>query len=116
MGAGVLATSYVHWRLWDGFGYRHIATIGNLFLAQIITGVIIALLTLFVHRVWTILLCLGFIASVLVGFFLAVTVGIFGFQDSWFAPFAKTAFWLEAATIALSIFNFLVVALRTRRK
>jgi hypothetical protein len=37
------------------------------------------------------------------GFLLSVAVGLFGFQDTWSAPFAKEAFFIEAVSIVALI-------------
>ena len=97
--AGLLVTSYIHFHLWHDEGYRHIPTIGWLFLPQVISGVLIALLILAFRELWTAVIGAGFAASTLVGFLLSVTRGFLGFRDSWFAPFAKEAFGFEVGSI-----------------
>jgi hypothetical protein len=42
-------------------------------------------------------------AATIGGFVLAVTVGVFGFVDSWSAPFATPAFVAELATVVLAL-------------
>ncbi len=97
-------SSYIHFHLWDSGGYRHVATIGPLFLLQSIAGLILGVLVLVVRRVWAALLGLGFALSTLAGFLISVEYGLFGFKDSWQAPFANQAFAIEltaAATLAI---------------
>ncbi len=93
----LLATSYIHWHLWDSLGYRHVPTIGWLFLAQSISGLVLAFAIVFVRELWIVLIGTGFVASTLAGFLLSVSHGLFGFQDSWLAPYARTAFVVEIA-------------------
>jgi hypothetical protein len=93
-------SSYVHFHLWDSEGYRHIATIGPLFLLQSITGLLLGVLVVAVRRVWAALLGAGFALSTLAGFLVSVEHGLFGFKDSWQAPFAHQAFAIDLTTVA----------------
>jgi hypothetical protein len=92
--------SYIHFHLWDD-GYRHIATIGPLFLVQSIAGLVIGLLVIAVRRVWTAVVGIGFALGTMVGFLISVDNGLFGFKDSWAAPFAGLAFTLEIVNAAV---------------
>ena len=98
-GAVLLAGSgVIHLYLWGKqFGYRDVPTIGPLFLIQGIATIIIALLLVVSRRVVVVLVGAGtFVASV-VALVLAVEVGLFGFRDSWLAPYAWTSFYEEIA-------------------
>jgi hypothetical protein len=99
----VLWSAAVHLDLWDS-GYRSIATIGPLFLLQSIGGIVLGLLILAVRRVWAALLGIGFALSTLAGFLVSVAHGLFGFRDSWDAPFAQEAFVLEIAIVVVLLF------------
>ena len=99
----IIWSSYIHFHLWQSLGYRHIATIGPLFLLQSIGGVLIGLLIIASRRVWSAVLGAGFAVSTMVGFLLSVEVGLFGFKDTWSAPFAHEAFALEIAIIGVCI-------------
>ena len=66
---------------------------------QSIVGMIIGVAVVAVRRVWVAVLGTGFAASTMAGFLLSVAVGLFGFQDTWSAPFAKEAFLIESASI-----------------
>jgi hypothetical protein len=91
--------SYIHFHLWQD-GYRHIATIGPLFLVQSVAGLLIGLLVIAVRRVWTAIVGIGFALATMAGFLISVEHGLFGFTDSWTAPFAGLAFTVEIATAA----------------
>jgi hypothetical protein len=91
--------SYIHFHLWQD-GYRHIATIGPLFLVQSVAGLLIGLLVIAVRRVWTAIVGIGFALATMAGFLISVEHGLFGFTDSWAAPFAGLAFTVEIATAA----------------
>jgi hypothetical protein len=100
----VLWSGYIHFHLWNETdGYRKIATIGPLFLAQAIGGLVVALLIVAVRRVWAAIIGIGFAASTAVGFLLTVGLakGLFNFKESWAAPFAGLAFAVEIAAIAV---------------
>lgn len=101
----VIWSSYIHFHLWQELGYRHIPTIGPLFLTQSIAGLFLGLLIIAVRRVWVAIVGAGFAASTMAGFLITVQHGLFGFKDSWSAPFAHEAFGIEIAVI-----GFLVIA------
>jgi hypothetical protein len=110
-GALLLWSSYIHFHLWQSLGYRHIPTIGALFLVQSIVGVLLALLAIVLRRAWTALLGFGFALMTMLGFVVTVSHGLFGFKDSWSAPFAHEAFVLELlAMVAFVVAGALCVA------
>ena len=96
-------SAYIHVRLWKSEGYRHIPTIGPLFILQSTVGMVIGVAVVAVRRVWVAVLGAGFAISTMAGFLLSVEVGLFGFQDTWSAPFAKQAFLIESASIVALI-------------
>jgi hypothetical protein len=110
----VLWSAYIHFHLWNETdGYRHIATIGPLFLAQAIGGLVLAILIVAVRRVWVAIAGAGYGISTVVGFLLTVglTKGLFNFKESWSAPFADQAFGIEIAlTVVLLIAGALCLA------
>jgi hypothetical protein len=100
----VLWSTYIHFHLWNETdGYRHIPTIGPLFLAQSIGGLVVGILIVAVRRVWVAVIGLGFAVSTLVGYLLTVGLakGLFNFKESWAAPFAGLAFAVEIAAAAV---------------
>ncbi len=99
----VVATGAIHLHLWAD-GYRHVPTIGGLFLLQGISGLILGVLTGLSHRLLVILAAIGFLAASIAGLLLAVHVGLFGFHDSLAAPWAATSLAVEiAGVIALAV-------------
>jgi hypothetical protein len=95
-GALLIWSAAVHFHLWsETDGYRTIPTIGPLFLLQSIAGLVIGIGVVVVRRLWAAVIGLGFALSTIAGFLLSVGAGLFGFQDSWLAPFAKEAFTIE---------------------
>jgi len=97
VGAALVAWSgAVHFRLWST-GYRHIATIGPLFMFQGVAAVVLAVVVAAFRRVWAALAAFVFVAATIGGFLISVEAGLFGFQDTWTAPFAVMAFGVEVA-------------------
>ena len=96
-GCSSIWSAYVHFHLWsETDGYRSIPTIGPLFLLQSIAGLVIGVgvdrgppAVGGRHR------DRASRSSTVAGFLLSVAVGLFGFKDSWLAPFAKEAFTIE---------------------
>ncbi len=99
----IIWSSYIHFHLWQSLGYRRIATIGPLFLLQSIGGLLIGLTVIAFRRVWAALLGAGFAVFTMIGFLISVEHGLFGFKDTWSAPFAHEAFALEIAIIGVCV-------------
>jgi hypothetical protein len=99
VGAALVAVSgIIHLYLWGKqFGYKDIPTIGPLFLIQGIATIIIALLVIGSRRLGALLIGAGTMAASVVALILAIEVGLFGFRDSWAAPYAKTSLYEEIA-------------------
>jgi hypothetical protein len=100
---GLLSTlGWVHLHLWQA-GYRHIPTIGPLFLVAAVSTVTVAVSML----VWPSRLVglLGFTTAtgILASLIVSINVGVFGFTESLSAPFAVESIVLEmAAALTLS--------------
>jgi hypothetical protein len=104
-GGGLLVWSAaIHYHLWsEPDGYRSIATIGPLFLLQSISGLVIGVVVVAARRLWAALLGIGFVATTVAGFLVSVTHGLFGFKESWLAPFATQAFAIEVVAAGLLV-------------
>jgi hypothetical protein len=101
-GAGLLICSgYIHFDLWHAFGYRHIPTIGPLFLMQAMVALLIGLGVLAFRNVLVALLGAGFALATMAGFLVSTGQALFGFSDSWSAPFAGQAFGMELTASAV---------------
>jgi hypothetical protein len=90
-GAGLIVYSgYIHLYLWgrQPYPYSAIPTIGPLFLLQGIVGILIGVLVVVTRRFFAVLLGLGFMVVSVAALVIDVQVGMFGFQDSWQAPYA----------------------------
>jgi hypothetical protein len=74
----MICSGLVHIHLWD-IAYRHVATLGSLFLVQAIAAPIFAVGLVVARVVVVALACIALMLGTVVGFILADTVGIFGF-------------------------------------
>ena len=91
----VAATSLIHLHLWMT-GYRHIATIGPLFLLQAIGGFALAGTLALWHRSVVAAAGILFLLGTAAGLLISTRFSLFGFKDSLGAPYAGMALVLEA--------------------
>jgi len=99
--AGLLvASGLIHLHLWDLF-YRHVKTMGVLFLVQVAACLIAAVLLLAFRRRVIVLGSAALMAGTIVGFVLARTVGLFGFHLAFTSGLAITVLVIEAAAVVL---------------
>ena len=96
----LVLSAAIHLHLWST-GYRHIPTIGPLFLLQGVVGVGVALVVAVTRRAWAALVGAAFAASTIGGLLLSVQVGLFGFQDSLNAPDATLSLVVESAALLI---------------
>lgn len=113
--ATVAVSALIHLHLWDT-GYRHLPTVGPLFLLQAVSGFVLSVLLIVTRRVWAAVLSFGLICATLVGFIMALYVGLFGFRDSWSAPFAGMAFTYEVVSGVLLVVGSTLCVIRQRRR
>lgn len=95
----LLAMAWIHWDLYD-LGYSSVETIGPLFLANAVLGVAAAVVLLATPSRWLGLVELGcglLVLGTLVGLLLSLTVGIFGFEETWDAPQVGRTLVVETA-------------------
>jgi hypothetical protein len=92
----------IHLYLWGKqYGYRDVPTIGPLFLLQGIVAILLALLVIVSRRAVALILAAGMLVVSVVSLVIAIEVGLFGFKDSWLAPYAWTTFYEEIAGAVL---------------
>ena len=88
----------IHLYLWGKqYGYRDIPTIGPLFLIQGITAILMGLIVIVSRQVGVLLVAAGLLVASVIALVLAVEVGLFGYKDSWLAPYAWTTLYEEIA-------------------
>jgi hypothetical protein len=95
----LLLSSIVHFHLWST-GYRHIPTIGPLFLLQAVSGLAIAVVIGVTRKLPATLAGTVFALGTIGGLVVSVEVGLFGFKDSFGAPYAGMSLALESAAAA----------------
>ncbi len=106
----------VHLKLWQGPPpYKLVPTIGPLFLLQAISGVALGLILLVTQRLVVVLACVGLLAGTALGLILSVKVGLFGFQDSFSAPYATSSLIVELIGAAILLVAAIPLALARRR-
>jgi len=99
--AGLLvASGLIHLHLWD-IAYRHVKTLDVLFLVQVIVSLLLAVALLLTRRVIVVLASLLLMAGTIVGFFLARSVGIFGFKLTFTSGLANTVLIIEIVAVVL---------------
>jgi xanthine/uracil permease len=92
------ASGVIHLYLWgEDNGYRQIATVGPLFLAQAIVAILLALVLLGTRWMAAVVAAAGLLIGTAAGLLISIEVGMFGFQETWYAPWAKTSFAEELA-------------------
>jgi hypothetical protein len=96
----VSALGWVHLHLWLA-GYRHIPTIGLLFLVAAVSGLAIAVGMLLRPSRLIGLLGFGLVIGILAGLIASINVGLFGFTESLSAPFAVESIVLEMAAAVI---------------
>jgi hypothetical protein len=107
VGAALLVVSgAIHLNLWD-IAYRHVATLGPLFLLQAISAFVMALALAALRRGYLVVAALGLMIGTIVGFILVLTVGLFGFK----LGFVSTEASITLAAECAAVVDLLVAAL-----
>jgi hypothetical protein len=110
-----ILSGLLHLKLWNGSPpYRLVPTIGPLFLLQAISAVALGLILLVTQRLFFVLACLGLMAGTAIGLYLSVHVGLFGFQESFSAPYATSSFIEEIIGAAVLLVAAIPLALARR--
>jgi hypothetical protein len=90
------ALGWVHLHLWQ-VGYRHVPTIGPLFLVAAVGTVTIAVAMLVLSSRFVGLLGFATVMGILAGLIVSINVGLLGFTESSSAPFVVESVVLEMA-------------------
>jgi hypothetical protein len=109
----LVVSSVIHLHLWST-GYRHIPTIGPLFLLQGVAGIALALVVGVTRRAWAALAGAVFAGSTIGGLLVSVEVGLFGFKDSLSAPDATLSLAVESAALVVLAVAVLLAGHRPR--
>ena len=108
----VASSGLVHLYLWAD-GHRNVATIGPLFLAQGLAGLVLAVSLVAYPRTFTAALGATYLLASIVALALSATRGFFGFMDKLDTPWATPALVIESAGAVLLILGG---ALAVRRR
>jgi hypothetical protein len=100
--AAVASSGLVHLYLWAD-GYRNVATIGPLFLAQGLAGLVLAVILVAYPRTLTAGLGAAYLLASIAALALSATRGLLGFMDKLNAPWATPALVIESAGALLLI-------------
>ena len=96
----MICSGLVHIHLWD-IAYRHVATLGPLFLVQAIAALVLAVVLVGTRVVAVALACIALMLGTVGGFILADTVGLFGFKLPAVTGWADEALITEALSAVL---------------
>ncbi len=107
----IVLSALIHLHLWST-GYRHIPTIGPLFLVQAVAGIAIAVAVSVLRHPLTALLGAGYALATVGGLLISVNFGLFGFQDSIDAPYAQLSLAIEVAAAAVLLAGFVAMVHR----
>ena len=107
------ADGWVHLHLWQD-GYRHIPTIGPLFLIGAVSALVVAAGLLGRPSRLIGALGIGVVLGTLAGLIASVNVGLFGFKESLSSPFAGESVALEMAA-ALTLAGWIALDLMKER-
>ncbi|HEX5266581.1 MAG TPA: hypothetical protein VFW24_07395 [Acidimicrobiales bacterium] len=90
----ILASATIHLHLW-ATSYRHIATVGPLFLAQGVVSIPLAVALIGLRRVALMLAGAALLVATAFGLLLSSWVALFGYQESLSAPYAGLSLVIE---------------------
>jgi hypothetical protein len=102
IGGGLLVLAAGALHLWLNFDYFHrVHVIGILFLLNAATGAVIGITLLLSSHPLAATAGIGYAVATLTGFFLSVSVGLFGYVESLTGPYQEAAGAIELAAIVL---------------
>jgi hypothetical protein len=109
--AAIVATGAIHLHLWM-IGYKNIASFGNLFLAQAISGFVLGPVIVLIRRMYMVLAGAAFMAASVGGLLLSATVGFLGLHDGLSVPWATSSLILEIVGFVLLLASGLALVAR----
>ncbi|WP_298338161.1 hypothetical protein [Ferrimicrobium sp.] len=112
--SALVLSGLVHVHLWLT-GYRHVPTIGPLFVVQGVLALVLAIMVLVRPRRWVYLSASLFLGGTIAALFASVEVGLFGFRDALSAPYAVESLVIEAVgTLVLAFMGWLLAPAERR--
>ena len=118
IGAGLLVwMGWIHLHLWNT-GYKHLPTIGTLFILNFVGAVVLAAAVLASpRRLLALPSAAGALmaAVTLVSLAISINIGLFGFTDFLNAPFVHLSIWVESAAFVVLAATAVGSVILTRR-
>jgi hypothetical protein len=98
----VAASGAIHLYLWD-IAYRHVATLGPLFLVQAFSAFVVAAALIAIRMAVVLALAFALMIGTLLGFALVLTTGLFGFRLGVVSGWAYLTMGAECVAVALIV-------------
>jgi hypothetical protein len=100
--AGLLvAAGLIHLHFWD-IAYRHVKTLGPLFLVQVIAAFLLAVALIVTRRLIVVAAAFLLLGGTIIGFILVRTVGLFGFKLTFTSGLAEAVLVIEIVGMVLT--------------
>jgi hypothetical protein len=100
--AGLLVTSgLIHLHFWN-IAYRHVPTLGPLFLVQVIATLLTAIALVATRRLIVVAAAFLLMGGTIVGFILVRTVGLFNFKLGFTSGLAATVLVIEVIAMVMT--------------
>jgi hypothetical protein len=107
--AGLLITSgLIHLHFWN-IAYRHVPTLGPLFLVQVVATLLIAIALVATRRLIVVAAAFLLMGGTIVGFILVRTVGLFNFKLGFTSGLAATVLVVEAVAMVMTAITAWVI-------
>jgi hypothetical protein len=107
--AGLLITSgLIHLHFWN-IAYRHVPTLGPLFLVQVVATLLIAVALVATRRLIVVAAAFLLMGGTIVGFILVRTVGLFNFKLGFTSGLAATVLVVEAVAMVMTAITAWVI-------
>jgi hypothetical protein len=114
--AGLLITSgLIHLHFWN-IAYRHVPTLGPLFLVQVIATLLTAIALVATRRLIVVAAAFLLMGGTIVGFILVRTVGLFNFKLGFTSGLAATVLVVEAVAMVMTAITAWVITRNTRAR
>jgi len=112
--AGLLVTSgLIHLHFWN-IAYRHVPTLGPLFLVQVVATLLTAVALVATRRLIVVAVAFLLMGGTIVGFILVRTVGLFNFKLGFTSGLAATVLVVEAVAMVMTAITAWVITRGTR--
>jgi len=114
--AGLLVTSgLIHLHFWN-IAYRHVPTLGPLFLVQVIATLLTAIALVATRRLIVVAAAFLLMGGTIVGFILVRTVGLFNFKLGFTSGLAATVLVVEAIAMVMTAITAWVITRSARAR